>query len=373
MRRRVSRLAFPHLSVGSRVLLGSAEPWPSFEHSLRPYELVTRDAGTIELRGDKGEIQTHLLKDGRLPEPLASEIYWAGPLPTPTTSVFSISWARLLNSAGRAAVLLHMLNFDNDLVTAEFVFPAYATQSQEGPDPFTNLISERDTPFDGEIVGSAAFHAQRILVTLPQGFHARPGDLVGAASINLEMTPEGAYRGELVDPVILRFFRSREELGDAFPQWAISGINPFEFGPGDDREISRLLGAARARTEPNEALVFRYEHDGTHIVAGRGALFFDTGAAEDTLSNHRCAPGLWVVEQATGWSHQCHEGEVDFGIDATWRPATTADVPRFGLSVDHVSRTIAELREIEPDAALCDEAIDAATATGAPTPGITAR
>jgi hypothetical protein len=371
MRRRVSRLAIQHLSAGSRILLGSAKPWPGFEHSLKSYVLVERDGDAISLRDDHGEIHKHPLQEGRPTDPLTSEIYWAGPLPTPQTGLFSIAWARLLNSAGRSAVMLHMLRFDGAHATAEFVFPAYAAQSHEGLDHFTNLVSERDKPFEGEIVGSAAFHRQHVLVTLPNGFHARPGDLVGATSIKLEMTPEGVFLAELEAPVILRFFRTREELGEALPTWSVSAVNPFEFGPADDREFDRLLGAARARTEPNEAIVYRFEHDGTHIVAGRGALFFDTGAAEDTLSNHRCAPGLWIVEQATGWSHQCLEGEVDFGIDATWRPATSANVLRFGLTPEQVSQTIAELREIDPLPTLCDEAIDAACAAGGPSPGLT--
>lgn len=366
MRRRVSRLAIQHLSAGSRILLGSAKPWPAFEHSLKPYVLVARDGDAISLRDDQGEIHKHPLHEGRPVDPLISEIYWAGPLPTAQTELFPIAWARLLNSAGRAAVLLHMLRFDGAYATAEFVFPAYAAHAHEGADHFTNLVSEREKPFEGEIIGLAAFHPQRILVALPQGFHARPGDLVGAASIRLEMTPDGAFLGEMIDPLILRFFRSREEIGAAFPAWSVSGVNPFEFGPADDREIDRLLGFARAMTQPNEAIVYRYEHDGTHIVAGRGSLFFDTGAAEDTLSSHRCASGLWVVEQAMGWSHQCLEGEIDFGIDATWRPATAADVSRFGLSLDQVSQTIAELREIEYVSSLCDEAIEAAAAGGGP-------
>lgn len=364
MRRRVSRLAIQHLSAGSRVLLGSAKPWPGFEHSLKSYVLVERDGDAMSLRDDHGEIHRHPLHDGGPTDPLTSEIYWAGPLPTEQTGLFPIAWARLLNSAGRAAVLLHMLRFDGALATAEFVFPSYAAQSHEGSDQFTNLISERDKPFEGEIVGSAAFHRQHVLVTLPEGFHARPGDLVGAASIKLEMSPEGAFLAELVDPLILRFFRSREEIGQVLPTWSVPEVNPFEFGPADDREIDRLLGSARAKTEPNEALVYRYENDGTHILAGRGSLFFDTGAAEDTLSNHRCAPGLWVVDQATGWSHQCLEGEIDVGIDATWRAATADDVARFGLSLDQVSQTISELREIEHAPSLCEEAIDAAAAAG---------
>ncbi len=200
-------------------------------------------------------------------------------------------------------------------------------------------------------------------VTLRPSENLAEGDLV-VGPISCEIV-DGDVVTRVEEPVVLGNFPDAGAVGAFVPDVASTGHSAW-WGPLGPEHHEQEAALAQARTEPDEALVLTVHGCADpHVLATTGASFFWSDDTAATLSGESLEPGLWVMENAKWWTDTSYEGEHDSGIDGDWRPATPADLERFGIDAHEIADAI-EVDPAEVDVnALCDAAERACEASRA--------
>ena len=154
-------------------------------------------------------------------------------------------------------------------------------------------------------------------------------------------------------------------------------------GPAGFEDYREEQDRARARLEPNEALVVWYRPVGNEpgstetecsFMGMSGITFHHADAVEDNFYGAGIEEGLWVLRDAKWWTDRDHEGGYDSGIDGDWHPATVEDLERFGYTLETASAEIADRIEVDPDpglaAAMMARAEEACQAAQVSAPGM---
>lgn len=289
---------------------------------------VNRNGGRRDFEPNRDPYTTARLR-------IPSEVVWTLPVPEATDEELR----RLVTGAVGTArhngrdrpLLLHVQSVHDGLALALPVLP-------KGDDRNVGGIHPRDEGIPDYVVGNAAIWAHMVRISRSDDDWAlRPGSLVivwtGKAYV-ADGLPVHTVR-HMIDVLTC----SIERLG----QWLPQSLSPVGYysGPFDDvHEIEEEELRARLRTEPNEALVLGYEDGGSRggmLLGTSGITFHHSDDSLASMFGGEDPPlGLWLAADAT-WTG---EGE-DVQIESDLRPATMADVERFGWDADEIRTEIA--------------------------------
>ncbi len=274
----------------------------------------------------------------------AGDIVWTAPLPNGPAEAVK-NYAQALLSERPNTILLHIEAVDGRRAQASLVMRSVLAG---GPDQLSLLEDEPEGTFSD--IGGARFWSTPISIQLPENWSGAAGDFIAAVNPDCRMDEVGVPVFDVVDPLSLGQGMSRLDVGAFMP----------DPDPGMFSVLQRPAGAmlvldcwelAHQRTLPNEALVLWHGENASStacsFLARTGSVFHGLDGVEDYFWRSDWPQGLYVLENAEGWSSRSHEGEVDFGIEGLWRPATPSDIVRFGLSLDQVDREAADIMDIE--------------------------
>jgi len=266
---------------------------------------------------------------------IPSEVVWTIPVPEATDEELrrlvtgAVGLAR--RSSSDKPLLLHVQSVHEGLAYALPVLP-------KGDDRNIASIHPREEGIPDYVVGNAAIWAHMLRIERKDDdWGLRPGALIVAWTGKAHVVD--GLPVHTVQYMIDVLACSVERLG----QWLPQSLSPLGYYSGpfhDIHEIEEEELRARLRTEPDEALVLGYM-DGDRragMLLGTSGITFHH--ADDPLASMfgggEPPLGLWLAED-TRWTG---EGE-DVEIESDLRPATMADVERFGWDADDIRTEIA--------------------------------
>lgn len=375
-----------HLPVGERVLVGQRSDFHGSRQYFRfpEYQICSVEehdpsSGMSRLRKPDGTIIEVNQKTGNIPGS-RDRLLWTDLLPSGSDEQV-LAYCKAIGGAedskdfSNRGILLHVERIEDNVTYARPVFPAGALTSRD-PEAWV------EDPWTGTTVGNAAFWPDQVMAVTHSAreaesleasagttpvvarlreevpVEARVGDLIAAPYF--KFTLDGERLRALVDhPVIVGNYPTRDDLG-AFLPWGAKPMGWDDLHPSwtlysrsndtraaNDMDICFEVSRAHARTEPDEALVLWYkgpsdrEREISFVVLGRsGIIFHEIDTADDYFYGWDEQPGLWLVENLKYWSHRDYEGEYDCGLEGDVRPATLADVERFGYTMDSLDAEI---------------------------------
>jgi hypothetical protein len=266
---------------------------------------------------------------------LPGEVIWTIPVPEASDEELrrlAIGAAGI--APGRAIDkpwLLHVQSIHDGIAYALPVLPC-------GDERNLGSISPRDELEPDYVVGNAAIWAHMVRIQRKEDdWPLRAGALIvawtGKAHI-VDGLPVHTVR-HMIDVLAC----SVERLGT----WLPRSLSPVGYYTGpflDVHEIEEEELRARLRTQPNEALVLGYldgDRRQGQLLGTSGITFHNVDDALSSMFGGGDPDlGLWVAQDAT-W---VGEGE-DVEIESDMRPATMADVERFGWDAGDIRREIA--------------------------------
>ncbi|AOG03108.1 hypothetical protein [Bosea sp. RAC05] len=285
------------------------------------------------------------------------DIVWTAPLPNgPAEAVKNYALALLSDRPN--SILLHIDSVEGRRAQASLVMRSILAG---GPDQLSPVEDEPEGTFTD--IGGARFWSTSIAIQLPETWSGAAGDLIAAVNPDCRRDDVGVPVFDVVDPLSLGQGMSRLDVGAFMPNPEL-GMSSFLQRPAGPMWVLDCWELAYQRTLPNEALVLWYGEAGSStscsFLARTGSVFHGLDGVEDYFWRNDWPQGLYVLENAEGWSSRSHEGEVDFGIEGLWRPATQDDLARFGFSLDQVDHEAASIMDIEHRSGLAIDLIASA-------------
>lgn len=197
--------------------------------------------------------------------------------------------------------------------------------------------TEAPEGWSGSDSGGAVFWDEDFFLDVPAGGGWSGGELVACIGYCCRLDEDGDMTVVPDRHVVLGTYGHRTEAARAVPP--VQGLS-------DPSVMERRRIEAIAETQDDEALALWYETgDGLacHVLAASGAAFLRAEVPEDHFDGDDVGPGLWLLADARDWRLVSADGERERGVDGGWRPATPADLERFGLEEDAVDTLVEEI------------------------------